>query len=375
MKKPHLKTFLFVLPVMTVFLLFILPALTLKNPGQAPSVANALQACSSFTDPAVIPAPSLINFDDLPDAIVIADHYRPTFGVKFDDGQQVRAITYGLKPGNAHSAPNVAINETVPPGTNEGIPMRITFDEPKTHVGFYVGNGGSGQITALLTAYDVTGAPLCEMPLRIVPDPHTAFMGLNDPDGRIISVSLDYGKVTNPEFIDDLYFAPRRGIPPTRTPMPTWTPVPTSTPLPGPRPTPTSVVPMYAYHPSLIPVAPILFSEDLSIHGIEITQGIQCFDTSKGLAGCGDNTMPVVDQKDTTARIYLKYSSLYGVSQNNVPVRLFIRAANVWYQANASGKATTSMDQTNPDSANIYFNVNFTGDVAVDFYAIVDPNQ
>jgi hypothetical protein len=375
MKKSHLKTFLFALPLMAAFLFFILPALTLKNPGQAPSVANAQQACTSFTDPAVIPAPSLINFDDLPDAALIAEHYRPTFGVTFEDGQQVRAITYGIEPDKAHSIPNVAINDAVPPGNNEGIPMRINFDEPKTHVGFYVGNGETAQITALLTAYDSSGAMICEMRLPNVPEPHTAFMGLYDPDGRIVSVTLDYGKVLLSESIDDLYFAPRRGIPPRRTPMPTWTPVPTSTPLPGPSPTPTSVVPMYAYHPALIPIAPILFNEDLSIHGIEITQGIQCFDPSKGLATCANNSMPVVDQKDTSARIYLKYSSSYGVSQNNVPVRLFIRAAGVWYQADASGKATTSMDQTNPDSANIYFNVNFTSDVTVDFYAIVDPNN
>lgn len=34
-----------------------------------------------------------------------------------------------------------------------------------------------------------------------------------------------------------------------------------------------------------------------------------------------------------------------------------------------------SMDQTTPDSANIYFNVNFGSAVIVDFYAIVDPNN
>lgn len=327
MNNPRLKTFLIALPFVVVIVLFSLPALALIHPGQTSSVASAQQACTSFTDPAKIPAPTLINFDDLPDAVVIADHYRPTFGVAFEDGRQNRAITYGLKPDNAHSSPNVAINEAVPPGDSVGVPMRITFDELKTHVGFYVGNGGTSQITALLTAYDVAGAVICQMRLPIVPEPHTAFMGLYDPEGRIVSVSLDYGKTPLSESIDDLYFAPRRGIPPTRTPMPTWTPVPTSTPLPGPSPTPTSVVPMFAYKPVLIPVAPILFSEDLSIHGIEITQGIQCFDTSKGLATCADNSMPVVNKKDTTARIYLKYSSAYGISQSDVPVRLFIRAA------------------------------------------------
>jgi hypothetical protein len=375
MKNPYVKTFLFVIPVILALLFFTLPALSMNNPRQINSVVSAQQACTSFTDPANIPAATLINFDDLPDASVIGDHYRPTFGVAFEDGQLTRAITYGLAPDKAHSRPNVAINDPVPPGDSAGVPMRISFDEPKTHVGFYVGNGDNAQITALLTAYDASGAVLCEMRLPNVPDPHTAFMGLYDPDGRIVSVSLDYGNSLLSESIDDLYFAPRRGIPPTRTPMPTWTPVPTSTPLPGPSPTPTSVVPMYAYTAPLAPVIPIHFTPDLSIHGIEITQGIQCFDPSKGLASCPNNSLQVVDQKGTTARIYLKYSSFVGGNMSNVPVRLFIRAAGVWYQANASGKATGAIDQTQPDSANIYFNVNFASPVVVDFYAVVDPDN
>jgi hypothetical protein len=362
-------------PVLAVMLLFAIPAIALVNPGQNPSVASAQQQCIPLNDPSGIPAATLINFDDLPNAAVIADHYRQTFGVTFEDGRQTQAITYGLEPEKAHSAPNVAINNPILPGDSAGVPMHINFDEPKTHVGFYVGNGETDQISALMTAYDDAGGILCQTRLQIVPESHTVFMGLYDPDGRIVSVSLDYGTSLLSESIDDLYFAPRRGIPPTRTPMPTWTAVPTSTPLPGPSPTPTAVVPMYAYIPPLIPIAPIVFNADLSIHGIEITEGIQCFDPSKGLATCADNSMPVVNKKDATARIYLKYSSVYGGSRSNVPVRLFIRAAGVWYQADATGKATGSIDQTQTDSANIYFNVNFSNDVAVDFYAIVDPDD
>ena len=285
MRNPHLKTVLIALPVMAVFVFFILPALTLKNPGQSNSVVNAQQVCTSFTDPSVIPAPTLINFDDLPEAALIGDHYRPTFGVAFEDAQLTRAIIYGLEPDKAHSIPNVAINNAVPPGDSYDIPMRIAFDQPKTHVGLYVGNGETSQISALLSAYDASGAIICEVRLPIVPEPHTAFMGLYDPDGRIVAVTLDYGKTLLSESIDDLYFAPRRGLPPARTPMPTWTPVPTSTPLPGPSPTPTSVVPMFDYRPALLPITPIFFNEDLSIHGIEITQGIQCFNTAAGLVG------------------------------------------------------------------------------------------
>ncbi|MEZ4735188.1 MAG: hypothetical protein R3E79_49465, partial [Caldilineaceae bacterium] len=59
----------------------------------------------------------------------------------------------------------------------------------------------------------------------------------------------------------------------------------------------------------------------------------------------------------------------------NVPVRLHIFANGVEYTALASGKATTTINQANTDSADIYFNVNFTNDIAVTFYAVVDPNN
>ena len=45
------------------------------------------------------------------------------------------------------------------------------------------------------------------------------------------------------------------------------------------------------------------------------------------------------------------------------------------YLANASGKATTTIDQSKPDSADVYFNVNFASDVPVSFYAEVDPDH
>jgi uncharacterized repeat protein (TIGR01451 family) len=124
-------------------------------------------------------------------------------------------------------------------------------------------------------------------------------------------------------------------------------------------------------------LASAIFNQrDLAIFGIEITQGIQCFDTSKGLAGCADNSLPVVAKKDTTARIYLKCTSLLlaSCSASNVPVRLHIFANGVEYIANASGKATSSINRGVHEAAEIYFNVNFTNDVNVTFYAEVDPN-
>ena len=253
--------------------------------------------------------------------------------------------------------------------------MQIDFDSPKTHVGFYLGNGDPQGTVALVTAYDVQNAIVCQVRQIPVASAHTNFFGFYDPSGSIRRIAIDYGSTTLSESIDDLYFSPAPGASPPRRPDPTWTPVPPPTATPGPTPTPTPVVPMYAFlppNPQII--QPVLLKPDLSIHGIEITQGIQCFDTSKGLASCGDNTLRVVDKKDSAARIYLKTSGIYS-TYNNVPVRLFIRANGVWYSGNATGKATTAINQANSDSANIYFNVNFSNDVVVDFYAVVDPDH
>lgn len=161
---------------------------------------------------------------------------------------------------------------------------------------------------------------------------------------------------------------------PTRTPLPTWTPVPTNTPTPGPTPTPT--LPVFSAPYYAVVNAPIFvpLNSDLSIFGIEITQGIQCFDTSKGLSTCPNNTLPVVNKKDSTARIYLKYSGSFS-SMSNVPVRLHIFANGVEYIANATGKATKVLDQSTNNDARVYFNVNFTNDIQVSFYAEVDPDH
>jgi len=115
---------------------------------------------------------------------------------------------------------------------------------------------------------------------------------------------------------------------------------------------------------------------DLSIHGIEVTQGIQCFDTSKGLSGCADNALPQVARKSTVARIYARYSGPAG-SMNNVPVRLvLIDANNVEYVVNTVGKALPAIDQSSAaNSANVYFSVNFNSAVPVRYYAIVDPTN
>ena len=121
----------------------------------------------------------------------------------------------------------------------------------------------------------------------------------------------------------------------------------------------------------------VFLQNDLTIAGIEITQGVQCFDTSKGLASCANNSLPVIAKKNTTARIYLKCANLVvaGCTKSNVPVRLHIFANGVEYLANALGKATPSINQATHDAAEIYFNVNFSSDVVGELLRRGRPQQ
>ena len=370
------------------------PVIDPNRPTATPTTTPTAEVCNELLRPTQIPGPSLIHFDDLPNAAVIGTAYMASYGVTFENSPMTQAITFGNEPAAAHSPPNVASNNAIFPNTSAGVPLRIQFNSPKTHVGFWMGNGETLLPTGVLTAYDAAGKVLCTVS-DPVPEPLTEFLGIHDPLGRIAVVTLDYGQTSLSEAIDDLVFAPAAAptatptslLTTTRTPTATTTPTPTATPTATrtatatatrtPTPTPTSVFPPIVAIPYLPPglISVALAPYDLSIHGIEITQGVQCFDTSKGLAGCADNSLPMVVKKDASARIYLRYSATVGSSMSGVPVRLHIFANGVEYIANASGRATTTVNQGATDSADIYFNANFSGDVGLSFYAEVDPNH
>ncbi|HNB55040.1 MAG TPA: hypothetical protein PK530_24030, partial [Anaerolineales bacterium] len=222
--KTSRNLFFFIVCGLAAILLW--PAWTSILGGSTPVPAQAQSQCSIITSPTSIPAPGLINFDELPNAATVGTHYQPSFGVRFEDNSTTKVITYGNEPAEAASPPNVAINNAVPPNSSNNIPLDIWFDQPKTHVGMYIGNGETQQIFADMTAYNVAGGIVCSVRFPgVVPEPHTGFLGIYDPDGTIIHVQLTYGDTGLSESIDNLYFAPRAGIPPTRTPDPTWTPV------------------------------------------------------------------------------------------------------------------------------------------------------
>jgi len=82
---------------------------------------------------------TVIGFDDLP-AGTHVEHQYADLGIHFvDDETTTPVIVY---EGSATSSyPNALFSDADPPHTNAGIPLTIDFDEPKTRVGLYMGNG------------------------------------------------------------------------------------------------------------------------------------------------------------------------------------------------------------------------------------------
>ena len=170
-----------------------------------------LPTCTTILDkPTQIPTPAVINFNEVAEGTVLANRYRASHGVRFEDGKLTQAVAVSEAQGaiGPQSPPQVAVNVALTAIGSDDVPMRIAFDTPKTHVGMFLGNGDGDIIDALLTAYDAANIPICEARLARVPRAHDTFLGLEDTAGRIAGITLDYGGAMNNESIDDLRFAP-----------------------------------------------------------------------------------------------------------------------------------------------------------------------
>lgn len=174
--------------------------------GMPCNPATLNSPCQELGRPSDIPIAGVINFDDLSPGAVIGDAYAALFGVRFENGRSARTLIDDKTPEQAASAPNVARNEAVAPATNGSVPMLITFDEPKTHVGFSMGNGDPVKVTGQLTAYDTAGQLLCRA-ANPVPATASEYIGFYDAFGRIAAIRLEYNADLS-ETIDNLTFAP-----------------------------------------------------------------------------------------------------------------------------------------------------------------------
>ena len=355
--------------------IFFLHQVNASALGAQPAAAS----CVPITDARQIPGPKIITFDDLTDKTALSTQYKTSYGVEFLN-QAPPPVIHAVAANDSdtpQTPPNVAQNPLVA-GTIK-TPFVINFTFPRTHVGFFLGNGGlllTGKpVSALITALDAAGGTLCSFVVDNIPTAHTLFAGVYDSSGSIASVSIDYGG-TVAESIDNLYLAPGANYG-ARKPLPRWTPIPSAVPTQGPTPTATPAVPLYAvsaYHPPLT-VIPSLYHPDFGIFNIEISQGIQCFN---GLPAsgppCADNSLSFVLNKSTVIRVYLQARDSHSF-YNNVPVRLHLLAFGNEYVMDATGNATASIDQSRHDAAEFYFTAYSGSTATVQVWAEVDPGH
>jgi len=357
-----------------IIILTVTAIIVLHSLNAAPASAQALP-CTQILDVRDIPSPKIITFDDLPDATPLNTQYEASYGVNFPNQNPAPTIhaVSAAESDTPKTPPNVARN-TVMAGVPK-TPLVIGFTFPRTYVGMYLGNGmlvTGGLATAVVNVMDSSGAQICTFRIPNVSVAHDTFAGVYDSLGRIASISIDYGQSLIAESIDNLYLAP--GFNNTaRKPLPRWTPLPTLAPTQGPAPTATPALPAFALlanHPPVNQI-PLLIKPDFSIFNIEITQGIQCFNGAP--SGCSDDSLPLVLNKSTVARVYIRANNSYSY-YSNIPVRLHILAYGKEYIVDATGKSTSSINQAAHDSAEFYFSA-YGSDTTIGFWAEVDPNH
>ena len=132
------------------------------------------------------------------------------------------------------------------------------------------------------------------------------------------------------------------------------------------------------YRVMLPPPTVQLQDVDITPDGVEITQGIQCFDTSEGLSDCPDNSLPLALGRVTAVRVYLTLSGRTPATHlDDVPVRLHYRVDDgAWHVVNASGPALRQRDRSSADgTTNILIAVTGHGQRTLDYWVEVDPEH
>ena len=94
----------------------------------------------------------------------------------------------------------------------------------------------------------------------------------------------------------------------------------------------------------LLPLEELLLPPDYAIAKIEVTQSQQCLDTTRGDTACADNELPLVADRLTWVRVYVRSGA--GVDVPNVPVRLNVsRNTDPWLTIDGVATAKTVLDR------------------------------
>ena len=103
--------------------------------------AQPAAGCVQIADARQIPGPKIITFDDLADKTLLNTQYMASYGVDFlnqNPAPIIHAVTAN-ELDTPQTPPNVAQNQIAQTGK---MPFVINFTFPRTHVGFFLGNGG-----------------------------------------------------------------------------------------------------------------------------------------------------------------------------------------------------------------------------------------
>ncbi len=159
-----------------------------------------------------------IHFDEFADGVFVENQYS-NLGVHFLSdylaGKPYRAAPNIHATNKARTAPNVLLNEysNAEFSNSASVPLVFWFDQPVSGVGMWLGTDGAGRVScngtyqATVRAYDCVGNQVASATVSVSQAFNTP-LEVDDAQGRIQRVVIDYGNTACPEAIDELAFAP-----------------------------------------------------------------------------------------------------------------------------------------------------------------------
>ncbi len=169
-----------------------------------------------------------IHFDEFPDGTFIENQYS-NLGVHFLSdylaGKPYRAGPKVHTYSAARTWPNVLLNDYSDAefSNSANVSLVFWFDQPVSGVGMWLGTDGAGRVTcnatyqATVRAYDCIGNQVASATVSVSQAFNTP-LELDDAQGRIQRVVIDYGNTACPEAIDELAFAMSGGTCSDNTP-------------------------------------------------------------------------------------------------------------------------------------------------------------
>lgn len=194
----------------------------------ATATATSTATATPTPTPPTSTPPVWVHFDEFPDGTFIENQYS-NLGVHFLSdylaGKPYRAAPKVHAYNKARTPPNVLLKEysNAEFSNSANVPLVFWFDQPVSGVGMWLGTDGAGRVScnatyqATVRAYDCVGNQVGSATVSVSQAFNTP-LEVDDPQGRIQRVVIDYGNTACPEAIDELAFAMSGGTCSDNTP-------------------------------------------------------------------------------------------------------------------------------------------------------------